>query len=68
MTVIITIYERGESAFAQRLRQENNCEAVMFINALALRYLQNTIVSVSDTERVTSPTLRTSPLGSYKES
>lgn len=40
MKMIIAIYTRGESVFEQRLRGENNYEAVIFINTLTVKYLQ----------------------------
>ena len=43
MKMIIAIYTRGESVFEQRLRGENSYEAVIFINTLTVKYLQNTL-------------------------
>lgn len=43
MKMIIAIYTRGESVFEQRLHGENNYEAVIFINTLTVKYLQNTL-------------------------
>lgn len=40
MKMIIAIYTRGESVFEQRLHGENNYEAVIFINTLTVKYLQ----------------------------
>ena len=68
MKMIIAIYKRGESVFEQRLHRENNYEAVISINTLTVKYLQNTIVSVSNTERATSLKFRTNPLENGRDS
>lgn len=39
--MIIAIYKRGECVFEQRLHRENNYEAVISINTLTVKYLQN---------------------------
>lgn len=61
MKMIIAICKRGESVFEQRLQRENNYEAVISINTLIVKYLQNILES---------PHLkfRTSPLENCKES
>lgn len=65
--MIIAIYKRGEHVFEQRLRRENNYEAVISINTLTVKYVQSVTVTVSNAERGTGPKFRTSPLENCKE-
>lgn len=60
MKMIIAIYTRGESVFEQRLHGENNYEAVIFINTLTVKYLQNTLwASLVPSSEESAPDSRT---------